>query len=29
MLLMMDLSDDDAGLMLRYKERDAAALCAL
>jgi len=29
MLLTMDLSDDDAGLMLRYKEGDAAAFCAL
>ena len=29
MLPRMDLSDDDAGLMLRYKEGDAAAFCAL
>ena len=29
MLLTMDLSDDDAGLMLRYRDGDAAAFSAL
>jgi RNA polymerase sigma-70 factor (ECF subfamily) len=29
MLLTMDLSDDDAGLMLRYRDGDAAAFAAL
>ena len=29
MLLKMDLSDDDAGLMLRYRDGDAAAFAAL